>query len=281
MLISAKELFKNARNEQYAVGAFNIFNLESIQAVFLAAKNKRSPVIINVSEKSLRYGGIKNIVGIIKAMAEDYKEIPCTMQLDHGHNFESVKAAIEAGFKSVMIDGSRLDFAENIKVTKKVIDFARRRKVSVQAELGIVRYINEKLGVRDLMTNPEQAKEFAEKTEPDALAVSIGNAHGFIKEDNLDMARLETICKLVDIPLVLHGASDFPGEMVIKAIRRGVACFHIDTNIRVAFVDALRNTMKNLPLDNYDPRSILPHATIAMQKVVEEKMEIFGSAGKI
>lgn len=281
MLTTTKELFKKAHGGHYAVGAFNVFNLESVQAVFLAAKNKHSPVIINVSEKSVRYAGLKNIVAIIKAMSEKNKEIPCTMQLDHGQTFESVKAVIEAGFKSVMIDGSRLDFEENIKLTKKVVDFARRHKVSVQAELGIVRYINEKLGARDLMTDPEQAKEFVKETKPDALAVSIGNAHGFIKEDHLDMARLEAIYKTVDIPLVLHGASDFPGKMAIQAIRRGVACFHIDTNIRVAFVDALRNTMKDLPLDNYDPRSILPYATIAMQKAIEEKMEFFGSAGKI
>lgn len=281
MLTTTKELFKKAHSGHYAVGAFNVFNLESIQAVFLAAKNKRSPIIINVSEKSLRYAGLENIAAIIRAMAEKNKEIPCTMQLDHGQSFESVKAVIGAGFKSVMIDGSRLDFPENIKLTKKVVDFARRRKVSVQAELGIVRYINEKLGARDLMTNPEQAKKFVEETKVDALAVSIGNAHGFIKEEYLDMNRLEAIYKLVDIPLVLHGASDFPGKMAIQAIRRGVICFHIDTNIRVAFVDALRSTMKDLPLDNYDPRSILPHATIAMQKAVEEKMEFFGSAGKI
>lgn len=279
--MTTRDLFKKAHSGHYAVGAFNVFNLESIQAVFLAAKNKRSPIIINVSEKSVRYAGLENIVAIVKAMAEKNKEIPCTMQLDHGQTFESVKAVIEAGFKSVMIDGSRLDFKENIKLTKKVVEFAHHYKVSVQAELGIVRYISEKLGARDLMTNPNEAKEFVKETKPDALAVSIGNAHGFIKEDHLDMDRLEAIYKLVDIPLVLHGASDFPGKMAIRAIRRGVACFHIDTNIRVAFVDALRNTMKDLPLDNYDPRGILPHATLAIQKAVEEKMDFFGSAGKI
>ncbi len=281
MLTNTKELFKKAHSGHYAVGAFNVFNLESIQAVFLAAKNKRSPIIINVSEKSVRYAGLENIVAIVKAMAEKNKEIPCTMQLDHGQTFESVKAVIEAGFKSVMIDGSRHDFKENVKLTKKVVDFAHHYKVSVQAELGIVRYISEHLGARDLMTNPDEAREFVKETKPDALAVSIGNAHGFIKEDHLDMDRLEVIYKLVDIPLVLHGASDFPGALAIQAIRRGVACFHIDTNIRVAFVDALRNTMKDLPLDNYDPRGILPHATLAVQKAVEEKMEFFGSAGKI
>lgn len=281
MLTNTKELFEKAHNGHYAVGAFNVFNLESIQAVFLAAKNKRSPIIINVSEKSVRYAGLENIVAIIKAMSEKNKEIPCTMQLDHGQTFESVKAVIEAGFKSVMIDGSRLDFKENIKLTKKVADFARHRKVSVQAELGIVRYISEKLGARDLMTNPDEAREFVKETKPDALAVSIGNAHGFIKEEHLDMDRLEAIYKEIDIPIVLHGASDFPGELVIKAVRRGVVCFHVDTNIRVAFVDALRKTVNNLPLDNYDPRSIMPYSTIAMQKAVEEKMEMFGSAGKI
>lgn len=281
MLLTTKEIFKQAQNNNYAAGAFNVFNLESVQAVFRAARNKRSPIVVNVSEKALRYAGIKNIVAIVKAMAQEYKEIPCALQLDHGKGFESVRDVILAGFSSVMIDGSRLSFRDNIALTKKVVSFAKKHKAAVQAELGIVPYLGEKIDEAEIKTDPDEAEIFIKETKIDSLAVAIGNAHGFVEEKSLDVTVLEKISKKINIPFVLHGASDFPPALVSKVAQRGVACFHIDTVIRVAFTDSLRKKVCVLPLNDFDPRSILANTTLAMQDVIEKKMEIFGSAGKI
>lgn len=285
MFLPAKKILLDARKRGYAVGAFNTFNLETTQAIISAAIAKKSPVIVNVSETAIEYAGLGAIAAIIKSLGgqEAAKKIPMAIQVDHGKNFERFGGYIKAGFTALMIDASRFSYKENISLTAKTVKLAHKHKISVQGELGAVPYKGEeaKFSAWDkAMTDPAQAKDFVGKTSVDYLAVAIGNAHGFYKERaELDFDRLEKISRLVKIPLVLHGASDFPDNRVKDAIRRGVALFHIDTDIRVAFSFALKEYLRKNPAE-YDPRKILAFVREKTQKAVERKMEVFGSAGK-
>lgn len=286
MFLPAKKLLLDARKRSYAVGAFNSSNLEITQAIIHAAVSKKSPVIINVSEAAIEYvGGAETIVSIIKSLGsrKEAKKIPMAIQLDHGKKVDEFLNDIKAGFTAIMVDASRFSFEENIGLTKKTVALAHKYKVSAQGELGAVPYKGEEEKYNaweKAMTDPKQAKEFVRKTGVDYLAVAIGNAHGFYKErSELDFNRLEKISKLVKIPLVLHGASDFPADKVKDAIKRGVALFHIDTDIRTAFTFGLKEYFGKNPAE-YDPRKAIAFAREKVQKVVEEKMEIFGSAGK-
>ncbi len=284
MLVRTTLLSKKAQKQDYAIGAFNTSNLEITQGIVRGAINARAPVIIMVTETSIRYAGLKTITSIIKGVVEEEaKDIPFALHLDHGRSYQIIERAIEAGFNSVMIDASNLPFRENLTLTKKVVNYAHRHKVDVQAELGIVPHLGEEpLSVdwEEIMTDPGEAEEFVKKTKIDTLAVAIGNAHGFFRErPRLDWQRLEDIQRRVKIPLILHGASDFSSKNIKKAIRGGVACFNIDTDLRVAFSSALRTKL----LENhsiYDPRSILKPAIEAVEKVVEKKIKILGSNDK-
>lgn len=285
MLLPAKKILLDARKRGYAVGAFNTSNLETTQAIINAAIAKKSPVIVNVSEAAIEYAGLSAITSIIKSISnrKEAKKIPIAIQLDHGKNFDKFADFIEAGFTAIMMDASRFPLEKNISLTKKTADLAHRYKISAQGELGAVPYKGEEGKFTDwskAMTDPNLVAKFVKETGVDYLAVAIGNAHGFYKErSELDFNRLEKIYQLVKIPLVLHGASDFPDSKVKDAINGGVALFHIDTDIRVAFTFALREYLgKNT--SEYDPRKILAFAREKVQETVEQKMEVFGSAGK-
>ncbi|MDP3057283.1 MAG: class II fructose-bisphosphate aldolase [bacterium] len=285
MFFPAKKLLLDARRRGYAIGAFNTGNLEITQAIINAAVAKKSPIIINVSEAAIEYAGLDAIVSIIRSLGADReaKKIPMAIQVDHGKKIERFPDYIKAGFTALMMDASRLSYEENVSLTAKTVKLAHKHKVSAQGELGAVPYKGEeaKFNVWEkAMTDPEQAKEFVKKTGVDYLAVAIGNAHGFYKErEDLDFIRLKKIFQLVKIPLVLHGASDFPDIKIKDAIRRGVALFHIDTDIRVAFSFAIKEYLGKNPAE-YDPRKILAFARKKTQDAVEKKMEVFGSAGK-
>lgn len=286
MFTQAKKILRKAKHYGYAVPAFGTSNLEITQAIIRGSVKKKSPMIILASPRSIDYaGGAK----IIAAMAEsigrkEAKAIPIALLLDHGKRLEDVKSAIKAGFRSIMIDGSSLPFEKNIVFTKKIVQYAQRYKVDVQGELGGVPYSEKNSGKTDwnkLMTDPDKAEEFARITGIDVLAVGIGNAHGFFKErENLDWNRLNEIHKKVNLPLVMHGASDFKYKNVSNAIKEGVACFNVDTALKVAFYNALKKFIKNNP-KIYDLRKILGFARGEVQKVIEEKIDAFGSAGKI
>ena len=286
MLTSVKEILTKAKEGGYAVGAFNTVNLETTRAIVAAAKELHAPAIIQVSEKTLEYAGGRGIFNLIKNEAEFYApKIPIGIHLDHGHSFEIIQRVVAIGLTSVMYDGSRKDFSDNMDITKKVVDFCHEKGAYVQGELGNVPYLSEhKMGEVDwdkYMTDPAQAKQFVEGTGVDALAVAVGNAHGFFKEREIpDWDRLDKIRSLIEIPIIMHGASDWESGKTSEAIKRGVSCFNIDTNIRVAFINALSSTFHSSKEVGFDIRDILGQARDAVNDAVKEKMLIFGSNDK-
>lgn len=286
MLTSVKEILTKAKEGGYAVGAFNVFNLETTQGVMQGARTMRSPVIVQITERTIEYAGGRAIFNLMKNIAEFYtSEIPVGIHLDHGHSSEAIKRAINIGFTSVMYDGSRKKYEDNLVTTKEIIEFCHERGVNVQAELGCVPYLGE-FDIDDdewikYMTDPGQAEDFVKKTNADALAVEIGNAHGFFKEKkHPDFDRLEMINKALNIPLVLHGASDWENGKVTEAVQKGISCFNVDTAVRLAFVNSLAsNVMKQGPI-NLDARKFLGEARDSVEDVVKEKIKMFGSDGK-
>lgn len=287
MITSVKEILTKAQEVGYAVGAFNTVNLETTKAIIEAAKEMRSPIIIQVTEKTIDYAGGRAIFNLVKNCAEFYApEVPIGIHLDHGKSFEIVQRAVGIGFGSVMYDGSRKDYEGNLAVTKKVVELCHDKGIDVQAELGNVPYIGEgeigEINWEEYMTDPGQAKSFVAETGVDALAVAIGNAHGFFKEKTTpDYARLEMIHKNVEIPLILHGASDWESDRVEEVIKRGIVCFNVDTATRIAFVNSLMRAVKDQNDISFDVRKILGDAREAVKQTVIEKIKIFGSDGKI
>jgi fructose-bisphosphate aldolase class II len=304
MLVTNKELLQRAKREAYAVGAFNIQNLESLLAVVEAAEEERSPVIVAVTPGAIKYAGLNYLAGLVKTAAEA-SPVPMSLHLDHGEIVETVKKCLEAGFTSVMIDGSHLKFEENVALTKRVVDMAHPKGVSVEGELGRLAGIEEKtVEEREaVLTDPKEAEEFVKQTGVDALAVSIGTSHGAYKfkgEPQLDFERLRLIRERVNVPLVLHGASSvpqwiiekatkygaelagakgIPEDHIKKAIAMGITKINIDTDLRLAFTATVREVLANSPKE-FDPRKILGPAKEAMKEVVKAKMRLFGSSGK-
>lgn len=304
MLVTNKELLVNARRGAYAVGAFNIQNLESLRAVVEAAVEELSPVIIAITPSAIKYARLEYLATLVKKAAE-LSPIPMSLHLDHGNDIETVMNCIDAGFTSVMIDGSHLPFKENVDLTKRVVELAHPRGVSVEGELGRLAGIEERTVVEReaILTDPEEASEFVELTGVDALAVSIGTSHGAYKfkgEPQLDFERLRLIREKVKVPLVLHGASSvpqwivekaakygarlegargIPEEHIRRAISMGITKINIDTDLRLAFTAAIREVIMNSP-EEFDPRRILGPAVKAMKDVVKEKIKLFGSDGK-
>jgi ketose-bisphosphate aldolase len=280
MLASVKNILQEARNNGYAVGAFNVFNMEEAQAVVRAAVKKHSPVIVQVTEKTLSYGGDGVIFDVVKSVIDrESATIPIGFHLDHGKGLDSCERAIDVGLNSVMIDASHLSLRENIAITKRVVEYAHPKNVSVQAELGTVPYLGEtdqNPNWEDLMTNPLDAKWLVEETGVDALAVSIGNAHGFFREKaDPDWSRLEEISKLIpNTPLIIHGGSDWVNHKVKEAVTRGVVCFNVDTDLRVAFNTVLCQFTHDR-CNIIDPRVVMAEAREAVQNIVEKKIEMF------
>ncbi|MGW8184746.1 MAG: class II fructose-bisphosphate aldolase [Candidatus Moraniibacteriota bacterium] len=287
MITEVKKILDDANSGNYAVGAFNVINLEFTQAVLEAAKEKKSPVIVQITEKTMDYAGGRVIYGLIKNLVEFYyPQIPVGIHLDHGKDFEVVQRAIEIGFTSVMYDGSRKKYSDNMMTTKKIAQFCHERGVNIQGELGNVPYLKE-VGVGEInwdeyMTDPAQAEEFVRETGVDALAVAVGNAHDFAKERTIpDYDRLEEINKRLNMPLIMHGASDWEEEKTREAVKRGINCFNVDTASRVAFVASLGKTIDSKKSLSFDVREHLGLARVAMSEVVKNKMDMFGSSGKI
>lgn len=283
MIVTTKVLLDEAKKGGYAVGAFNTVNLETTRAILEAAKEMRSPVIVQITEKTCDYAGGRAMFHLIKNLAEFYfPDIPVAIHLDHGKSIEIVERAIEIGFPSVMYDGSRHSYGDNVRVTKRVVELAHAKGVSVQAELGNVPYlseVSEDINWDDYMTDPEEAVRFVEETDIDTLAVAIGNAHGFTKErPEPDYARLAEIAKRVSVPLVLHGASDWEDGRAKKVIELGISCFNVDTAIRLAFIGAISRMLA--PGDETELRKILGSGMDAVRETVMKKMELLGSAGK-
>jgi len=281
-LVPISELLKKAEEGGYAVGAFNCNNMEIVQAIIAAAEAEKSPVIMQASQGAIKYAGIEYITAMAR-VAADNASVPVALHLDHGTSFNQVMMCIRKGFSSVMIDGSKLPFEENVEVTNRVIAVARAVGVSVEAELGKIGGTEDDIHVNErdaLFTKPEEAKEFVDRTGVDALAVAIGTAHGQYKGiPELDFPRLEKIRSLVNIPIVLHGSSGVPDDAIEKAIQLGVRKVNIDTNIREAFVQACRDVLNNNTKE-IDPRKVLGPAREAATVIIREKIRLFGSSGK-
>jgi len=304
MLVTNKALMVPARKKGYAIGAFNVQNLESAQAVAEAAAEEKSPAILQITPSVIKYAGLPYISGLVKTAAQ-LSPVPLAMHLDHGEDFETAAKCVDAGFTSVMIDGSFLKFEENIALTKRVVDVAHPKGVSVEAELGKLAGIEERsVEEKDaILTDPKTAAEFVERTGVDMLAVAIGTSHGaykFKSETKLDIERLKVISEKTSIPLVLHGASSvpqwlvekatrfgaslggakgIPEEEIKKAIALGIAKINIDTDLRLAFTATVREVLAISPKE-FDPRKILGPAKDAMKDVAKSKMRLFGSSGK-
>lgn len=280
-----KNLVKKAQRERYGVGAFNTQNLEITLGIVRGAVAMRAPVIIQVSETTIEYAGLKPITHIVKTIAKNLAvNVPVALHLDHGRKFQSIVECIEAGFSSIMMDASDLPFDENVALTRKAVEYAHKRGVWAQGELGRLKGIEDVVKVKEreaFMTDPTEAEEFVKKTGVDTLAVSIGNIHGIVKfikgVPKLDFKRLKEISKRVKIPLVLHGASGIEKEEIKKAVKLGINIINIDTEIRMAFTEALRKILKKDP-KIYDPRKVLSPTIDAVKEIVSEKIKMFGSA---
>ncbi|TCT14317.1 fructose-bisphosphate aldolase class II [Natranaerovirga pectinivora] len=282
MLVSGKEILDHAHKLGYAVGAFNTNNLETTQAIIQAAEEEKSPVIIQSSQTAITYAGIDELYQMVKGIA-GRASVPVCLHLDHGTDWAAVMQCLRTGWTSVMFDGSKYDLAKNIEITKSVVEIARPMGVSVEAELGKIGGVEDHINVSEkdaTMTDPDEAVEFVEKTGVDYLAIAIGTAHGMYKGDpNLDFDRLETIKKLLNMPIVLHGASGISEEDIKKAVSLGVNKINIDTELRLAFQQAVHKVVRETP-DVYDPRKILGPATLAIKEVVKGKIKMFGSSGR-
>ncbi len=306
-LVTSTNMFKKAYEGKYAVGAFNVNNMEIIQGIVDAAKEERAPLILQVSAGARRYAKPLYLRRLVDAAVED-TGLPVVLHLDHGEDFEICKACIDDGFTSVMIDGSKHPFEENIALTKRVVDYAHSKGVVVEAELGKLAGIEDDISVRErdaTFTDPDEAVEFVERTGVDSLAIAIGTSHGAFKfkgEPRLDFERLEKISSLLPgYPLVLHGASsvlpefvdlcnkyggDIPGakgvpeEMLRKATQMGVCKINIDTDLRLALTAAVRQYLTENP-SVFDPRKYLGPAREAIRKMVAHKIRnVLGCSGK-
>lgn len=303
-LTTGMEILSAARAGGYGVGAFNTSNLEITQAILAAAEETRSPVLVAVSEGGLSYGG-KPLIDLVLGMARD-ATVPVCLHLDHGSSFERCIEAIRLGFTSVMIDKSHADEDENVAETKRVVDAAHAAGVSVEAEIGRLGGVEEHVVVAEedaILTKPDEAERFMEATGADYLAVAIGTSHGANKGTGrpyIDHGRIEEIAARVSKPLVMHGASGVPTELVERlnaaggrldgasgiheddvrsAVARGIAKINTDTDLRLAFTASLRESLARTPKE-FDPRKLLGPARAEMRTVIEGRMRLFGCAGK-
>lgn len=298
-LVTTREMFADAYKGGYAVGAFNVNNMEIIQGIVEAAKIEKAPLILQVSAGARKYASPIYLKKLVEAAVED-SGLPIALHLDHGDSFDICKSCVDGGFSSVMIDASHHPFEENIRLTKEVVDYAHERGVVVEAELGRLAGVEDAVNVsaKDASyTDPDQAVEFVERTGVDSLAIAIGTSHGAYKfkgDPQLDFARLEKISQLLpNFPLVLHGASTVlpefvkkcnefggkidgaqgvPEEMLLRAGKLGVCKINIDTDLRLAMTAAVREYLALHP-EHFDPRQYLGPARQAIQEMVQHKIK--------
>ena len=308
MLVTTKEMFEKSMKEGFAIGAFNVNNMEIIQAIMDAAAEEHAPVIMQASSSAIKYARINYLMKMVKAAEEEHPEIPFAIHLDHGPDFETCKMCIDAGFTSVMFDGSKYDFEENIRLTKEVVDYAHAHGVVVEAELGKLAGIEDEVNVSAddaMFTDPAQAEEFVRRTGCDSLAIAIGTSHGAYKFKGEAKLRFDILAKIKEkipnTPIVLHGAStvipelvaqcnqygaDIPGakgvpdEMLHQASISGVSKINVDTDLRLAMTAAIRKVFVEEP-SAFDPRKYLKPARDLIKETVQHKIrDVFGSSNK-
>ncbi len=288
MAKTLRECVADARARKVAIGHFNISNLEALWGIFKAAQSLNVPVIIGVSEGERDFVGVKQAASLVKSIREEF-DYPIYLNADHTYSFDRVKEAIDAGFDSVIFDGAKLSFEENVKITKQCVDYARGcgRDVLIEGELGFIGTSSKILdeipeGVlldESSLTNPEKAKEFVEQTGVDMLAPAIGNFHGMLRggvDPKLNIERTKEIADSTGIPLVLHGGSGNSEDDFKQTIANGVSIVHINTEIRVAYRDALKKSLQENP-DEVAPYKFLKPGMKAVQDVVEKKLRFFNN----
>ena len=307
-LVTTKEMFEKSMKEGYAIGAFNVNNMEIIQGIVDAAAEQKSPVILQASSSAIKYAKINYLMKMVEAAVEEHPEIPMAIHLDHGPDFETCKMCVDNGFTSVMFDGSKYDFEENIRLTKEVVDYAHAHGVVVEAELGKLAGIEDDVNVAasDAMyTDPEQAEEFARRTGVDSLAIAIGTSHGAYKFKGEAKLRFDILKQIKEripnTPIVLHGASTVipelvnmcneyggnipgakgvPDEILHEASISGVSKINVDTDLRLAMTAGIRKVFTEDP-SAFDPRKYLTPARDLVKQTVSHKMkDVFGSANK-
>ena len=278
--VTSKQMLLDAQKGGYAVGAFNAENMEMVKAIIRAAEELRAPVMIQTTPSTVKYASLAMFVGMVAAEARD-ASIPVCLHLDHGSSFELAVQAVKEGYTSVMIDGSKLSFEGNVDVSARVVAVAHPNHIPVEAELGKVGGKEDDLeAVADTNTDPLQAKEFAERTGIDSLAVAIGTAHGFyVGTPVLDKERLSEIRRTVDIPLVLHGASGLSDEDVADCVARGICKVNFATELRKAYTDAGKKLLEEKP-ETFDPKKLGEVGMEAVTKLVKDRMRVCGCDGK-
>ncbi len=309
MLVTTKEMFEKSMKEGFAIGAFNVNNMEIIQGIVDAAADAKSPVILQASSGAIKYARIGYLMKMVEAAVEEHPEVPIAIHLDHGADFETCKKCIDAGFTSVMFDGSKYDFEENIRLTKEVVEYAHSKGVVVEAELGKLAGIEDDVNVAEedaKYTDPVQAEEFVKRTGCDSLAIAIGTSHGAYKFKGEAKLRFDILKEIKDripnTPIVLHGASsvvpellekcnkyggDIPGakgvpdEILKEGSSLGVSKINVDTDLRLALTAGIREVFALEP-NAFDPRKYLTPARDLIYKTVRHKIEnVFESSNKI
>lgn len=279
-LVTSKELLTKAQKGGYAVGAFNVENMEMVMAVIAAAEELNAPVILQTTPSTVKYAGLDLYLANVRAAAER-AGVPVVMHLDHGSSFELAMQALRTGYTSIMIDGSHSVYEENIEVTKRVVDACAPSGIPVEAELGKVGGKEDDLECKDGgYTDPQEAAEFAERTGVSSLAVAIGTAHGvYTGEPKLDLDRLTEIRKVVSIPLVLHGASGLSDEAVKESIRRGICKVNFATELRIAYTEGVKETLEADP-GVFDPKKYGKAGMAKVKELVMNRMKVCGCEGK-
>ena len=307
-LVTTKNMFEKSMKEGFAIGAFNVNNMEIIQAIVDAAAEQNSPVILQASSSAIKYARINYLMKMVQAAVEEHPNVPLAMHLDHGPDFETCKMCVDAGFTSVMFDGSKYDFEENIRLTKEVVDYAHAHGVVVEAELGKLAGIEDDVNVSEndaMYTDPAQAEEFVKRTGVDSLAIAIGTSHGAYKFKGEAKLRFDILKEIKEripnTPIVLHGASTVipelvdmcnqyggnipgakgvPDEILHEASMSGVSKINVDTDLRLAMTAAIRKVFTEDP-SAFDPRKYLKPARDLVKETVAHKMkDVFGSANK-
>ena len=306
-LVTSKEMFKKSMDEHFAIGAFNVNNMEIIQGIVDAAAEENSPVILQVSSSAIKYARIGYLRKMIEAALEEH-DIPIVLHLDHGPDFETCKMCVDNGFTSVMFDGSKYDFEENVRLTKQVVDYAHEHGVVVEAELGKLAGVEDDVNVSEedsMYTDPMQAKEFVERTGCDSLAIAIGTSHGAYKFKGEPRLRFDILAKVKELipntPIVLHGASTVipelvemcnkyggnipgakgvPDEILHEASKSGASKINVDTDLRLAMTAQIRKVFAEDP-SVFDPRKYLGEARNQIKETVQHKIrDVFGSSNK-
>ena len=279
-LVTSEKMLAEAREGGYAVGAFNVENMEMVKAVIAAAEEVKAPVMLQTTPSTVKYGTLETYFAMVSAEAKK-ASVPVCLHLDHGSSLELAVQAIKAGYTSVMIDGSHEDFEHNVELTKKVVDVAKACGIPVEAELGKVGGKEDDLEAEeDGNTDPQEAKEFVDRTGVSSLAIAIGTAHGFYAGTPvLDKERVSEVKELVSVPLVLHGASGLSDEDVKECVRRGMCKVNFATELRVAYTEAGKKLLQEKP-ETFDPKKLGIAGMEAVKELVKERMCVCGCNGK-